>query len=131
MSTAVSGGDTTFENDLVTDTFAISDPGGFAKRNDKTNPGQMYFCFKYLKVGPLSAVVTILHEAAHYVDKSIDHFASAVPAPNGRVLVGSAGETRVHNYADMTPLESQQNAASYAGFAIHCAKKQDLRPTIT
>src|SRR5262249_30051656 len=111
--------------------FAQSDSGGFQHRNDKANPGRMYFCLKYLQVGKLTRVVTIIHEAAHYVDKAIDHFASAVPFPDGRPLTGPNGEARPHNYVQMTADEAQQNAASFAGFAIHIAKKEDSRPTIT
>ncbi|MFL5001063.1 MAG: hypothetical protein ACJ8DY_11830, partial [Xanthobacteraceae bacterium] len=117
--------------DFVSNDFANSDPGGFARRNDPSNPGRMFFCMKYLGTGPLTKVVTIIHEAAHYIDKSIDHFASAVPFPNGRALTGTNGQAHTHNYAQLTPDEAMQNAASYACFAIHCAKRADTRPTIT
>jgi hypothetical protein len=131
MRIAVIGGETNFENDFVSDDFASSDPGGFARRNDKDNPGRMFFCLKYLQTGPLTHVVTIIHEAAHYVDKNIDHFASGVPFPNGRALTGTNGQVHAHNYAQLTPDEAAQNAASYAGFAINMGKRQDLRPTVT
>jgi hypothetical protein len=131
MNIAVSGGETSFANDFASDDFANSDPGGFARRNDQNNPGRMFFCPKYTAIGALSKVVTIVHEAAHYVDKKIDHFASAVPFPDGRPLTGTQGQAHSHNYAQMTPDEAQQNAASYAGFAIHVNKRQDTRPTIT
>ncbi|MFL4967232.1 MAG: peptidoglycan-binding protein [Xanthobacteraceae bacterium] len=131
MKIAVTGGQKNFENDFVSNDFANSDPGGFARRNDPSNPGRMFFCMKYLGTGPLTKVVTIIHEAAHYIDKSIDHFASAVPFPNGRALTGTNGQAHTHNYAQLTPDEAMQNAASYACFAIHCAKRADTRPTIT
>jgi putative peptidoglycan binding protein len=131
MKIAVTGGQKNFENDFTSNDFANSDPGGFARRNDPNNPGRMFFCMKYLGVGALTKVVTIIHEAAHYIDTSIDHFASAVPAPNGRPLVGTNGQAHTHNYAQLTPDEAMQNAASYACFAIHCAKRADTRPTIT
>jgi hypothetical protein len=131
MKIAVTGGQKNFENDFVSNDFANADPGGFARRNDPNNPGRMFFCMKYLSTGPLTKVVTIIHEAAHYIDKSIDHFASAVPSPNGRALTGTNGQVRTHNYAQLTPDEAMQNAASYACFAIHCAKRADTRSTIT
>ncbi|MFL5331371.1 MAG: peptidoglycan-binding protein [Gemmataceae bacterium] len=131
MKIAVNTGDTCFDSDLDTDDFAHSDPGGFDRRSDTTNPGRMSFGIKYLFVGPLMRVVTIIHEAAHYVDKDIDHFASAVPSPSGRALTGTNGTVHAHNYAQLTPAEAMQNAASYACFAIHMAKKADTRPTIT
>src|SRR5262249_28024582 len=103
----------------------------FDRGNETTNPGRMSFGIKYLIVGPLMRVVTIIHEAAHFVDKDIDHFASALPAPNGRALNGTNGTAHTHNYAQLTPAEAMKNAASYACFAIHMAKKADTRPTIT
>ncbi len=94
------------------------------------NPGRMFFCAKYLGTGPLTHVVTIIHEAAHYVDASIDHFASAVPFPQGRPLNGTNGQVHLRNYAQLLPDEALQNASSYAGFAIHVVKRQDTRQTV-
>jgi Putative peptidoglycan binding domain len=131
MNIAVNGAETNFANDFEADDFANSDPGGFGRRNDKDNPGRMFFCREYLQTGPLTRVVTIVHEAAHYVDAAIDHFASGVPFPNGRPLTGTNGQLHARNYAQLTPDEARQNASSYAGFAIHVAKRQDTRPTIT
>lgn len=131
MNIAVGGAETNFENDFVADDFANADPGGFTRRNNANNPGRMFFCMKYLQTGPLTHVVTIIHEAAHYVDAAIDHFASAVPFPQGRPLNGTNGQARVRNYAQMLPDEAVLNASSYAGFAIHVVKRQDTRPTIT
>jgi hypothetical protein len=88
----------------------------------------MFFCPRYLQAGALTRVVTIVHEAAHYVDAKIDHFATSVPFPNGRPLTGTLGQAHTLNYAQLTPDDASQNAASYAGFAIHTFKRQDTRP---
>ena len=131
MNITINTADRIFENDWASEDFANADPGGFHRRNNPTNPGKIYFCPKYLKVGALSKVVTIIHEAAHFVETQIDHYASGFPAPNGRALVGTAGEVRPHNYVNLTPDEASKNAASYAGFCIHVAKGQDKRVAIT
>ena len=131
MSIAVAGADTNFENDFASDDYANADPGGFYRRDSKDSPGRMYFCRNYIQTGPLTHVVTIIHEAAHYIDTNIDHFASGVPAPQGRPLNGTNGQSRSRNYAQLLPDEAILNASSYAGFAINVAKGHDIRPVIS
>jgi len=128
---AVSGAETNFAEDPTSNDIANADPGGFLRRNDPVDPGRMFFCPRYVaEAGPLTRVVTIIHEAAHYVDKKIDHFATSVPFPNGRPLTGTLGQKHVLNYVQLTPDDAAQNAASYAGFAIHVFKRQDTRPVL-
>jgi hypothetical protein len=130
MKIALVGASTFFENDFATGDFANADPGGFHTRNDPVGPGRIFFGLPYLTTGPLTHVVTIIHEAAHYADKSIDHFATAIPFPDGRPRNGTQGQAHTHNYAQLTPDEASQNAGTYACFAIHMIKRQDTRPLI-
>jgi hypothetical protein len=91
----------------------------------------MYFCPKYLGMGPLSKVATILHEAGHYISKDIDHFASSVPFPTGRAIDHTDGTKHTKTYSQLSPDEAFKNASSYAAFAIHCFKKADTRPVVS
>src|SRR3954470_16686544 len=131
MNIAVSGAETNFAEDPTSNDIANADTGGFFRRNDPVDPGRMFFCPRYVaEAGPLTRVVTIIHEAAHYVDKKIDHFATSVPFPDGRPLTGTLGQKHVLNYVQLRPDDAAQNAASYAGFAIHVFKRQDTRPVL-
>lgn len=67
MPIAIGGAEKHFDSDFLSDAFANVDPRGFATRNDAVNPGKMFFCSRYLSMGSLSKVVTIIHEAGHYI----------------------------------------------------------------
>jgi len=114
---------TLFVDDLTNPTdFAYAFKGRF-----HTDPalaqGQLHFCPEYLKLGPLMATAVIVHESAHYVDRTIDHFASELPGPHGSPV--GAGHTK--NYDQLNADEAKQNAYSYAQFALHMKMTFDKR----
>ena len=114
---------TLFVDDLTnTKDFAYAFPGGFHSDPAQAR-GQLHFCPRYLKLGPLMATAVIVHESAHYVDKTIGHFASELPPLAGSPV--GAGHTK--NYDQLNADEAKQNAYSYAQFALHMKLSFDKR----
>ncbi len=123
INIAIANADQLFLEDLTnTKDFAFAFPGGINNRSDPKT-GRMFFCPNYVGNGPLFQTAVIVHEAAHFADKSILHFASELPAPNGTPV--DSGK----NYVQLTPQEAAANAYSYAQFALHCLKRRDHRIT--
>jgi hypothetical protein len=123
IEVTISRAATIFVDDLTNTTdFAYAFRGGF-----HTDPaqavGQLHFCPEYLKLGNLMATAVIVHESAHYVDRTIDHFASELPAFAGSPV--GAGHSK--NYDQLNADEAKQNAYSYAQFALHMLKRFDKR----
>jgi hypothetical protein len=112
-----------FVDDLTnTSDFAFAFPGGFHADPAQAR-GQLHFCPQYLKLGNLMATAVIVHESAHYADRTIGHFASELPP-----FAGSAvGTGHTKNYAQLNADEAKQNAYSYAQFALHMFKRFDKR----
>jgi hypothetical protein len=96
--------------------FAYVFPGAFHSIS-----GRIFFCPQYMGKGPLFQTGVIVHEAAHFVDSNILHFASELPSPDGTPVDSSK------NYAQLTPDEAARNAYSYAQFALHAFKGFDKR----
>ncbi len=121
ISIAVANADQLFQEDLTnTKDFAFAFPGGINNRSDPKT-GRLFFCPNYVGNGPLFQTAVIVHEAAHFADRTILHFASELPAPNGTPVDSSK------NYVQLTPQEAAANAYSYAQFALHCFKRRDQR----
>jgi hypothetical protein len=125
---AISRADDLFVDDLVKDDFAYAYLGGF--NMDKTQmTGQIHFCQRYLKLGPLMQTAVIVHECAHYADGTIDHLASELPAPDGwpvnGVLAGHTANSK--KYSQLNADEAKQNAYSYAQYALHMKMGFDKR----
>ena len=74
-------------------------------------------------LGNLMATAVIVHESAHYVDKTIDHFASELPPLAGSAV--GAGHSKTYDQLDAD--EAKQNAYSYAQFALHMKLLFDKR----
>lgn len=112
---------TVFSEDMSNhEDFGNAVVGGMANPNDPRD-GKIRFCPKYLLMGPLFATGVIVHEGAHWVDRKIGHVASELPAPDGWPVDSSK------NYRQMTALEAQRNAYSYAQFALHISEGRDRR----
>jgi hypothetical protein len=109
-----------FAEDLANTTaYAYAVPGGLS--SGVAGQKRLHFCPPYLSLGPMFQTAVIVHEAAHYVDVAILHFASELPAPNG-TPVGSP-----RNYAQLSFDEARRNAYSYAQFALHSFSNFDRR----
>jgi hypothetical protein len=109
-----------FVEDLNDNTaFAKAVQGGLNASNPSDK--KIRFCPPYLTLGPLFRTAVIVHEAAHYVDANIRHFASELPAPNGTPVDSSK------NYAQLNFDEARRNAYSYAQFALHSRMNFDKR----
>jgi hypothetical protein len=109
--------DSFFDEDLSDNTaFAKAKLGGL------NNGGKISFCPPYLTLGPKFRTAVIVHEGAHFVDASIGHFASELPAPNGSPVGAST-----KNYAQLSFDEAARNAYSYAQFALHSFESFDHR----
>jgi len=108
------------EIEELASSFAWAIPGGVAFPTHPRN-GRIHFCPPFVPRGPLFQTVVIIHEAAHFVSRSILHVASELPAPKGTPV----GSTKT--YAAMTATEAMGNAYSYAQFALHMAVGFDKR----
>jgi hypothetical protein len=112
--------DEIFIDDLRTGDFANAVPGGF---NEPFNPqrGKIRFGPAYADKGGLFQTSVIIHEGAHFVDRTIRHFASELP-PLAGTPVDSA-----KNYVQLNATEAAGNAYTYAQFALHASKGFDKR----
>lgn len=120
ITTVLNQATTFFAEDLKNTTdFANAVPGGIALR------GKILFCQAYLRLGPKFRAAVIVHEAAHFSDAAIGHFASELPAPNGSPV----GNGNSKNYAQLSFEEARRNAYSFAQFALHMAEGFDRRLT--
>jgi hypothetical protein len=89
--------------------------------NFKSDPrfGRIEFGREYLKLGGSFQVAVIIHEAAHYANRTVDHMASELPAPQGSPVDGAIHHGNTKDYSSLTADESMVNAYSYAQFALH------------
>jgi hypothetical protein len=107
----------------------LADNSAFAKAVQGGNTSlasgdkKIRFCPEYLKIGPLFRTAVIVHECAHYVDKTIGHFASELPFPAGSPVDSAK------NYQQLNFDEARRNAYSYAQFALHSFMNFDKRLT--
>ena len=62
-----------------------------------------------------------MHEAAHFVDRTIGHFASELPP-----LAGTPVDS-TKNYVQLNSTEAAGNAYTYAQFALHAFQNFDKR----
>lgn len=114
--------DSIFIDDPTTGDFANAFLGGFHEPSHPQH-GRIRFGPAYLNKGVLFQTSVIVHEAAHFVDHKIDHFASELPAPNGTPV----GQGKTKNYVQLTPFEAANNAYTFAQFALHCFMGFDKR----
>jgi hypothetical protein len=117
---------TIFKDDPTTHDFANAHLGGFFH---KSNPvlGKIRFGPAYGGKGELVQTAVLVHEAAHFVNSKIDHFASELPAPNGTLVNSSKGIVHTKNYVQLSFQEAANNAYTYAQFALHAFKGFDKR----
>lgn len=81
--------------------------------------------FLFGGTGELFQTGVLVHEAAHFVNKVIDHFASELPPLNGTPVDNSTGIVRSKNYVQLSFQEAAGNAYTYAQFALHAFKGFD------
>jgi hypothetical protein len=102
----------------------LSDQTAFARAplGGLNTGGKIKVCPPYLTIGPKFQTAVLVHESAHFIDDTIGHFASELPAPNGSPVDGSG-----KNYAQLTFEDALGNAYSYAQFALHSFDNFDHR----
>jgi hypothetical protein len=120
ISATISRASSIFIDDPTTTDFANAFPGGFNHQGDPTQ-GKIRVGPNYAGNGPLFQTAVIVHEAAHFANVVIRHFASELPPPNG-TPVDSA-----KNYAQLSVFEAAGNAYTYAQFALHAFMGFDKR----
>lgn len=117
---------TFFIDDPTTRDFANAHRGGFYHPTDLVL-GRIRFGPAYAGKGELFQTGVLIHEAAHFVNKVIDHFASELPPLNGTPVNSSTGIVHSRNYAQLSFQEAAGNAYTYAQFALHAFKGFDKR----
>jgi peptidoglycan hydrolase-like protein with peptidoglycan-binding domain len=117
---------TFFIDDPTTGDFANAHLGGFFHPTDLVL-GRIRFGPAYSGKGELFQTGVLIHEAAHFVNKVIDHFASELPPLNGTPVNSSTGIVHSRNYAQLSFQEAAGNAYTYAQFALHAFKGFDKR----
>ncbi|HEY5743771.1 MAG TPA: hypothetical protein VIS99_14670 [Terrimicrobiaceae bacterium] len=112
--------DEIFADDPRTGDFANAFPGGFNEPNHPQH-GKIRFGPAYANKGILFQTGVIIHEGAHFVDRTIGHFASELPP-----LAGTPVES-AKNYIQLNSTEAARNAYTYAQFALHAFRNFDKR----
>jgi len=120
------GASSIFIDDPATGDFANAHLGGFGHLTDPVL-GKIRFGPAYGGKGELFQTSVLIHEAAHFVNAAIDHFASELPAPNGTSVNSSTGAVHSKTYAQLSFQEAAGNAYTYAQFALHAFKGFDKR----
>jgi peptidoglycan hydrolase-like protein with peptidoglycan-binding domain len=120
IGVVIARADEIFVNDPRTGDFANAFLGGFNEPNHPQH-GKIRFGPDYADKGILFQTGVIIHEAAHFVDRTIGHFASELP-PLAGTPVGSA-----KNYIQLNSTEAARNAYTYAQFALHAFRNFDKR----
>ena len=126
ITRTLAAADTIFIDDPTTGDFANAHLGGFFRQADPVL-GKIRFGPNYGGKGELFQTSVIVHEAAHFANRVIDHFASELPAPNGTAVDSSTGIVHSKNYAQLSFQEAAGNAYTYAQFALHAFKDFDKR----
>lgn len=120
IGVVIARADEIFIDDPNTGDFGNAFLGGFNEPNHPQH-GKIRFGPAYANKGILFQTGVIIHEAAHFVDGTIGHFASELPPPAG-TPVDSA-----KNYIQLNSAEAARNAYTYAQFALHASRNFDKR----
>jgi len=110
--------------------FGLGPLGGTRYKDDPKmadSSGRMWFGPNFLKGKRLFQTAVIVHEAAHFADQTIDHWASELPAPDGWPVDGALHTGNTKKYSELTSTQAMQNAYSYAQFALHMFMGFDKR----
>jgi peptidoglycan hydrolase-like protein with peptidoglycan-binding domain len=127
IEVAISRADDLWTDDLTnTSDFAYAYLGGFNMDKTQTT-GKIYYCPRYLKLGPLMQTAVIVHESAHFVVRTVDHRASELPAMDGWPVDGAIHKGNTKKYVQLNADESMQNAYSFAQYALHMKLGFDKR----
>jgi peptidoglycan hydrolase-like protein with peptidoglycan-binding domain len=117
---------TIFQDDPRTGDYGNAFLGGFYHRSDRLL-GKIRFGPNYRDKGELFQTAVLVHEGAHFVNATIDHFASELPPPDGTPVNSSTGPAHTKNYTQLNFQEASENAYTYAQFALHAFKGFDKR----